>query len=301
MSNPGDFVMHDPRPENLNDDKRMLVDEVFMSFTDFCRKELGARIESLYSVGSYAFGKISIERPDLNFLIVLKQDAVPQDYLALGHVCQRMSNVFQGKCGIRVEFRPFRYIYPKTRADYDIFLNPIVTSVGEVRARGVIFNKYFTHGMKGANKLIAGADFLSELHVSKLTRQDIIQGALFDLPFLTIPLTRAPAQYDENEYDLLFNEALKSGQETCSVGLEVAMSDSELEKQEFLKYIENKEMIPEFYRTRYGEGAADIVAKIYDAREHYLEYKGDKKRAEEMFGYALQISGIVWGKLMEAR
>jgi hypothetical protein len=274
-----------------------IVKEVAESFEKTCLEKLGERLESLYVVGSYALGNISLDRPDLNFLLILKGYATPNDYLMVGEICKGIVGSFRNKCRILVEFRPFRYIYPKTRGGYDVTLNPIIQSVQEIRERGVIFTKWFTEGMKNANRLIRGEDFLATVNVGEITRQDILQGAMFDLPFFTIPLTRAPTQYDENEVDLLFNEALTNAKNISYLGVEVAMSEEELRRKDYLKHIEGKQTMVHFYEQRYGEEAGRLITKILDARENYLEYKDDKTRAEEMFGVALEIAGLVQRKV----
>ncbi len=282
----------------MNDNEKMaLVSEVTKSFEDLCKKELENRLNSLYIVGSYAFGKISLDRSDVNFLLILKEKATSEDYLIIGKICRKVVKKFQDKCSVRIEFRPFRYIYPKIKRDYDVFLNPIIQSVEEIKNRGCIFNKWFTEGMKNANKLLYGEDFLKTIEVGEITKQDVFQGALFDLAFFTIPLLRAPAQYDEDEQDLLFNEALTNGKNMCYLGIEVAMTEEELSSKAYTNYIRNKETIADFYRERYGEDAAEIVKKIFDAREHYLTYKRDAKKAIEIFDAALKIGEIIQYKL----
>lgn len=278
-------------------EKRSLVDEVAKTFEKVSKKELGERLESLYVIGSYAFGKISLDRPDLNFLLILKEDATPEDHLKIGEICREMVRIFEDKCSVRIEFRPFRYIYPKVRKDYDIFLNPIIQSVKEIKSKGFIFTKWFTEGLKNANKLLYGEDFLNTIEVGEITKQDIFQGAIFDLSFFTIPLTRAPAQYGKEEFDLLFNEAMTNAKNMCYLGIEVAMSEEELKNKEYTNYIENKDTIRDFYRERYGEQVAELVGKVFNARENYLKFKKDSKKAEEMFGIALQIGDLIQHRL----
>lgn len=279
------------------ENKKKLVDTVAKTFEEICKKELSERLNSLYVVGSYAFDKISLDKPDINFLIILKEGATPEDHIKIGKICRKMTEIFKDRCSVRIEFRPFRYIYPKIRKDYDIFLNPIVLGVQEIEGMGCIFNKWFTEGLKNANRLLYGEDFLKTLAVGEITKQDIFQGANFDLSFFTIPLTKAPSQYDEDEFDLLFNEAMTNGKNMCYLGIEIAMSEEELRNKEYTKYIQSKETITDFYRERYGERASELVDKIFDARENYLRYKKDRQKAEEIFGVALSIGNLIRYKL----
>lgn len=279
-------------------DKKFLINEVSKSFEELCKKRLKDRLNSLYIVGSYAFGKISMDRPDINFLLILKNKSTSKDYLIIGRICQEVVKNFQNKCSVRIEFRPFRYIYPKIKRDYDVFLNPIIQSVDEIKNKGFIFNKWFTEGLKSANKLLYGEDFLKTIEVGKITKQNVFQGAFLDLAFFTIPLSRAPAQYDKNESDLLFNESLTNGKNICYLGIEVAMTNEELANKKYIEYIKNKETIADFYKERYGIEASELVKKIFDAREHYLTYKKDPKKAREIFDAALKIGEIIYMKLI---
>jgi len=280
--------------------KKILVEDVAKNFEKACKKVLGERLHSFYMVGSYAFGKISLDRPDINYLLILKESAIPKDYLKLGDICREIVETFKKQCSVRIEFRPFRYIYPKIRKDYDVFLNPIVLSLQEIKGMGCIFNKWFTEGLKSANKLLFGSDLLPTLEVGEITREDIFQGAIFDLSFFIIPLTRAPAQYDEDEFDLLFNEAMTNGKNICYLGIELAMNDEELKNKEYVNYIQSKETIVDFYKERYGEEAAILVFKIFDARENYLQYKKDPQKAKEMFEVAVTLGDLVKFKLFSS-
>ena len=286
-------------PLTMDQDKHKLVDEVAKEFENACKEGLSNRLESFYIVGSYAFDKISLDRPDINFLIVLKGYPVPDDHLKIGKICRDLANTFKKKCVVRIEFRPFRYIYPKSKSDYEVFLNPIVVSTKEVQAMGCIFTKWFTEGLKDANKLLYGTDFLKTLKIGAITREDIFKGAMFDLPFFTIPLTRAPAQYDESESSLLFNEALTNAKNLAYLGLEIAMNETELKSKKYVEYIKSKGDMVNFYDERYGGRAAELVGKIFDARTNYLKYKDEPLKAKEMFAIALEIGDIIRAKLFQ--
>jgi hypothetical protein len=267
---------------------------------NLCKEKLGRRVESLYSVGSYASGKISIERPRLTFLLIFSGHAVPEDYLSTGEICRNVTRTFENKCNIHVEFRPFRYIYSKVDRGYNIFLNPVITSTDDIKASGMIFSKWLTSNLKSFNKLLFGNDFLSTISVGEITKTHVLQGALFELPFFTIPLTYAPAQYDESEPDLLFNEALADAENICYIGVELEMNEDELRTKEFVKYIRNKETMTGFYRERYGEEASRLVEAILEARDNYPKYKNDKKKVKEFFCWALQIGELVQRKLCQS-
>jgi hypothetical protein len=283
----------------LPDNKKVaLVSDVASRFEKTCVDELRDRLESLYVVGSYAFGRISLDRPDLNFLLIFKGNTTAQDYLKIGKICRKMIDSFKDACSIRIEFRPFRFLYPKIRRDFDVFLNPIIFSTDEIRTRGIIFSKWFTEGMKSGNKLLYGSDPLNAINVSPITHQDLLQVVpTFDVPFETIPLTRAPAQYDEDESDLLLNEALTNAKDLSYLGVEIAMTDEELKDKKYIQYIQNKELMTEFYAERYDQDTTKLVETIIDTRENYLKYKADSRKAEEMLAVALKMADAILRKL----
>jgi len=278
-------------------DRTALVDDAVSTFVEFYKAKLGERLESLYVTGSYAIDKISLDRPDINFLLIFKGRTTPDDYLTHGEICRQIIDRFSSECSIRVEFRPFRYLYPKVRGKYDIFVNPILSSIDDIRNMGCIFTKTFTQGLKSSNKLLYGNDLLSTVEVGELTMQDLVKGAMFDLPFFMIPLTCAPAQYDESDSDLLFNEALVNGKMLSYLGMEIALTEEELRNKAFVGYIQNKETLVGLYKERYGAHIGNLVGKIYEARENYLKYKDNPERAKELFEAALQLGEAIQYKL----
>ena len=59
------------------------VDNIISSFQQIVLDKLSKRLKSLYIVGSYTFGKISNDRPDINFLLIFDKFTSPQDYLTI--------------------------------------------------------------------------------------------------------------------------------------------------------------------------------------------------------------------------
>ena len=61
-----------------------LVARVARSFEQKVKEKLSPRLKSFYLVGSYILGKISDQRPDINFLLVFDEFTGPQGYLSVG-------------------------------------------------------------------------------------------------------------------------------------------------------------------------------------------------------------------------
>ena len=275
------------------------VDNIISSFQQIVLDKLSKRLKSLYIVGSYTFGKISNDRPDINFLLIFDKFTSPQDYLTIGEICRTIEEEFSKDTTVKIEFRPFRYIKPRYQNELEVSINPIIISTGEIQGMGgVIFNKWFTEGLKNANKLLSGEDFLKALEISSITTQDLQKGAIFDLSFFSIPLSRAPAQYNKKESNLLLNESLTNAKNIAFFGIEAAMKQEELDKKAYLQYMKNKETITSFYKERYGDDVSRMVKRIFEVRTNYLKYKNDPEVAEELFGIALSLTNIIRSKIL---
>ncbi|MFH0987147.1 MAG: hypothetical protein V1911_03835, partial [Candidatus Micrarchaeota archaeon] len=258
---------------------------------------LGKRLESFYIFGSYAFGKVSLDRPDINLLFIFKEKAGPKDFLKIGELCRETADKFQDKCSVRFEFRPFRYLYPKVKREYDIFINPAITDMASIQATGVVFQKWFTEGLKNANKLVHGSDVLKTIKVGDVTTEDLMKFGMMDLLFFQLPLERAPAQYGKSESEFLLNESLCNAKNIAYLGIEMAMTDGELKQKKYVEYIQDKQKMIDFYKERYGAELSKKVAKVLDARDNYIKYKNSRAKAEEIFGIALELADAVKYKL----
>ncbi len=278
---------------------QQLVKYIAQTFQAEVQVHLKNRLHSFYVVGGYAFGKISKQRPDVNFLLIFDKFTTPEDYLEIGEICKTVEEKYKKDATVKIEFRPFRYIKPRYRNDFEVSINPIIISTGEIKQmNGVIFNKWFTNGLKKSNKLVFGNDFLKSLKIQNITKDDLMKGIVFDVTFFTLPLSRAPAQYDDTEYNLLLNESLINAKNVIYFGIVVAMTADELKNKVYVSHIENKEKIPSFYEDRYGKEAGDMVKLVFEVRENYLNYKDDVKTAKEIFSVALNIGSIVRNKFL---
>ncbi|MEA3357137.1 MAG: hypothetical protein U9Q67_01770 [Patescibacteria group bacterium] len=280
--------------------KKKLINTIVLSFEKLVRDNLLSRLQSFYIVGSYAIGKFSIERPDINFLFIFKSDVSPKDYLTIGKICREIQEEFKSEATIKIEFRPFRCIKPMYNGKFEISINPIIVSTGEIEALGgVIVNKWMTQGLKSMNKLIFGNDYLQKLDPGVITRADLNKAAIFDLQFFTIPLSRAPAQYSKEESNLFLNESFINAKMIASLGIEAAMTKEELKNKSYIKYIMDKEKMVKFYNERYSHELASMVNKVIEIRSHYLSYKDRPEAAEEIFTIALNLAEAVKSKIFE--
>lgn len=264
------------------------------------KKKLHYRLASCYIVGSYAVGKISLDRPDINFLLIFKEKIIPADYLTVGRICQDTEEKFAEVATVKIEFRPFRYIQPHFHGRYEVSINPRLTSNEEIqRLGGAIGPKWIAEGMKAMSKRVFGEPILEQLHPGPILRSDIVRAVTFDLAFFTIPLSYAPAQYSTEECGLLLNESLVNAKNIASLGIIAAMTSAELTARAYIHMqIDKNKMVP-FYATRYGSKYGAMVEKILDVREHYLEYRNNPEVAEDMFSIALELGNAVRKRVTE--
>ncbi|MBP1732090.1 MAG: hypothetical protein H6Q55_2519 [Deltaproteobacteria bacterium] len=103
--------------------KREIVDSIARFYEKKCEEKIGADLEALYLFGSYAFGKISLFIPDINYFLLLKERVSPDVFLKHADILREVCNEFKGVATVMPEFRPNRYVYPTTKgADFDVTL-----------------------------------------------------------------------------------------------------------------------------------------------------------------------------------
>jgi len=267
----------------------------------FSRLQLGLEdaLEGVTLTGSYAIGKFSPSRPDINFFLFLKPNPPAKIYLTLGEIFTDLIDRYADTFIIRPEFRPFKFSQPRGKGKLEVFLNPLIADLGEKLADPPFgISKNVLHGMKEMRKVTYGPDILGEMDLT-FGKEAVVKSALRDLSIFKVQLIRAPSTYDLNkDYPLLFNESFIIGKMTLGWGLEVASSDEELRKGNHLEYFKNKEKMVDFYKKNYGGAAAESVKTILDARDHYIEWKDDKGKAYLLFTEAYNLINTVWDKLM---
>lgn len=278
-----------------DEEKLNTIDSVAESFQEACQEKLGERLKAFYVAGSYAFGEISLDKPDLNYILMFKEKGEGDDYLALGDIIKSVSKKYEDKALIKPEFRPFRYIYPPiTKEGYMITLNPILMNMQEKDLQ-VPFNlpKFFLKGIKSSRKLLYGEDALAEVEIGKVTQKHVREIGMRELGFWELPLVRAPAQYRDNDQALFFSEVLSRAKSMLYLGVEAVMTEEELANDEYVHYAENKDDMVELYEARYSEEVGEMATQVLDARKNFTEYKEDRRKAEDIFKIAVDLPDVI--------
>jgi len=283
----------------MSDQRQQIVDQVFGYFVDRFKKEFAGQLSALYVVGSFDVGKMNLERPDINFLVVL--DGIdPEDHILLGRVFKEAIEKYKGYVGIRPYFPPFRFIYPENRENYDIFISTVVLdSQREDLSLPLGITRWVLDGYVNSRKLLAGSDVFGQITLPPITRQDILERSLIDLEFYRLPLEKAPVQYQADELDLLLGESIILGKAVVYLGVEVAMTNQELQKKAYMKFFDDPGLFPQFYKKEYGTDVMNHVRLIMDARQKFLAYKSDRAKILAVYQSAIKLIDAVEQKIVK--
>ncbi|MFC1618089.1 hypothetical protein ACFL2B_02310 [Patescibacteria group bacterium] len=281
------------------DQRQQLVDYVFNYFVEEFKREFAGQLSALYIVGSYSIGRMSLEKPDLNFLLIL--DGIdPEDHILLGEVFKEAMLKMKGTVGIRPYFPPVRFIYPENRENYDVFVSTVMLdSRKQDLALPFGITRFVLDGYISSRKLLAGDDILGKIELPPIAVKSILERSLVDLEFFRLPLEKAPVQYRSDELDLLLSESIVLGKAVVYLGVEVAMNDEQIANKEYMKFFEDPSLFHAFYKEKYGPEVASHAKLILQARDHYLSFKESKAKTLAVYESALKLIDAVEDKIFD--
>src|SRR3989304_7546957 len=270
------------------------IEDLTKFLSEEINSKLGKRVHSLMYVGSYAKGKISKSRPDINYVLIWEVRGTADDYLTLGKILTEATSKFLKHFVIRPEFRPFKFGYPIQRKMYEVFIN--ISCLNSVDNNQKFFlPDYVLDGFKHSRKMIFGTDVFGNMEFN-VTKQGLLAGAMQKLASHKIQLDRIPLVYNlDKDIDLVFNESLDHGKNLAYFGVEVAMSEEEIKKKDYLTVIEDKSRLLEFYEQGFPPPATAALKIILDSRDHYREWKNDWGHAVEVYKAAFMLHGLLAG------
>jgi len=276
------------------------IDELVTFINEEIKKKLGKKLDSAYLVGSYAQGKSSQSRPDINWLLIHKDPVEDESRWILGEILTDAIDKFLSYFTVRPELRPFKFSYPLKRGE-DVFVNlSIVTNAPtpeEFKKKNRFIPEYVFEGFKSSRKLFYGRDILGEL-TFLVDKQSILTSAIEKIIDHKIQLDRVPLVYHlRKDIDLVFNEALTHGKNLVYFGVELVMSNKELKEKRFLEYFQDKERLIGIYQERLPE-AFNLVRDIFEARDNYESWKTDKEKAKKIYLTASGFAGLLMSSFM---
>jgi len=256
------------------------------------------RLTSLYLIGSYASGNVSLSRPDINWLLIHQKPISDESRWILGEIITSAIDKFLNDIVICPELRPFKFSYPLKRGPL-VFVNfSIVTSSEdeqEFKRINFFIPEYVFAGFKAGRKLIFGEDLLSKFNFS-VTSDVIHKDAPEKISSHKIQLDRVPLAYHmERDVDLIYNESLSHGKNLLYFGVELVMSEEELRNNDFLSYYRSDRLI-DFYRNRFPE-ASDIAQQLLESKENFDEWKKDKNKAKQVYLAASKLCDLLFSKI----
>lgn len=287
----------------LSDSSRIkIIDSIARYYEKRCQEEVGNELEALYLFGSYAFGEISLEVPDINYFLLLKEGVSPDIFLRHAEILKEVVNEFREVATVRPEFRPTRYVFPRIKgADFDVFIC-LRYSRMEDRHGPVPFGMgWIFEAVLQTRKIVFGRDVLAEVYQPPPT-MDYIR-TYFPSTFFRIwpTLEIAPLEYNlPDESHLLMHEAHKVAQMAAiGFGVTLALNEEELAEKKWLEVVTDKHKLVKFYRARYDEASAKNVETMLEVRDNWHKYKKNPEMAIKMYRAAIEICSRTKAKYEE--
>lgn len=277
----------------MNDHEfRLAIDKLTTLLNSQMQSRLGDRIETLMYLGSYAQGRISLDRPDINYVLIWKNRGTSDDYLTLGEILSEAISEFLDRFVVRPEFRPYKFSYPVARKERDVFVNISCFDMAD-KDRKFFLPEYVLDGFKHSRKMLYGTDVFADMEF-EVTKQSILESAMRKLASHKIQLDRVPLTYDiERDFDLIFNESLDHGKNVAYFGVEVAMTDDQIRSKEYLEVIGDKRKLMQFYERHYSEDAGSALRTVLESRDHYKMWKNERQRAVDVYRAAFLLHNEV--------
>ena len=276
------------------------IDSLVRKIVKNLSEELGYCLESVTLIGSYTIGKISSERPNVNFLIFTKPNVSANEYLKIGEIFYSVSKKYLNYFSVKIDSPPFRTGFPIGNKELQLVLSPNVLNIVQKNDNppfGVPLN--VLEGMKSTRKIVFGNDLLKDINV-KYTKKDVTNWAFFDIGIIyRNQLIRAPLSYDVTEHlNLLADESLEIGKVALMWGTEMFLSEDDWRKGKHIELIKNKEEMIEFYNS-INEKLGKDATVVLDARLNFHQYKTNKVKAYKLYNSAYNLITAVFFKILE--
>lgn len=283
------------------------IDRMVDELVEALRLELGSYLESITLAGSYATGKMSLDRPNINILGFLKPNPPAEAYLKAGKALYSVGKKYKKFFRFRVDPFPFRFAQPIGKGEPEVSVNlnlydmadkdleMWITLDKKVRAPFGAPEPVI-QAFKSTRKVVFGKDVLGEMKFHT-TREDILLNVLKEFPtFYKLQLTRAPMTYDiEKNYDLLATEALEIGKSCLASAVSVLLDEQSVEQGKHLELLADKEKMLQFFEKSGRPDFSRWAKIILGARENFLEVKNSKDKVFELYKAAYDLLNTTLG------
>lgn len=282
------------------------IDEMVNEIVDNVKSKLGIYIESITLSGSYAIGRMSLERPNVNILVFVKPNPRADLYLETGRILYSIGEKYLEFFRFRVDPFPFRFARPIGEKDVEVSVN---LNLYEMADKDLVMwitpdkkirapfgaPEPVIQSFKAMRKVVFGTDVLGgmEFHVA---HEDILLNVLREFPTYRLQLTRAPMTYDiDEDYELLATEALQIGKSCLGSAAGVLLDEESIKQGKHLELLVNKKKLLEFLKRSGSPDLAKWAEAIISARDNFLEVKKDKRKVLELYNAAYNVLNMIFG------
>lgn len=284
------------------DEKLEIIKSFARAYENRCEEKLAHNLEALYLFGSYAFDKINMEMPDINYLLLLKEGANPDVFLEHAEILRELADEIKSKAQVIIEFRPNRYIYTsKKDVGFDFCINTQYARMEDRHGEVPFGWGWILESLLQTRKLVFGNDALAEVHQPPLTIEYIKKYFPGTFSHLWLPLERAPVQFKlPDDVYLLLHESYKVAQMSAiGFGVNLAMNAEEHSDKKWMEFVYDKSKLIHFYCDRYDEATAKNVELMLHLRDNWQKYKNDTEMAIRMYRAAINICTRLKAKYVE--
>ena len=276
------------------------IDEMVEEMIEELKSKLSTNIDSITLTGSYAIGKMSLERPNINILVFVKPRSPASLYLTTGNILYGVGKKYLKYFRFRVDPFPFRFAYPIGDKELEVSVNlnlfemtnkDLVAWLSTDKKINIPFGAPETvmQGFKSMRKVVFGKDVLGEMEF-QVTQEDILLNVIREFPTYKLQLTRAPMTYDIDEnYEYLATEALEIGKACIGSLAGVMLDEDAIKKGKHLELIADKRKLLDFLKQSGEQDLVRWAQTIVNARENFLTVKKDKAKVFELYEAAYNV------------
>jgi len=283
--------------EKINDMVNEIIENV--------KSKSESHIESITLTGSYAIGKMALERPNVNILVFLKRHPPARIYLETGRILFSVGKKYQKFFRFRIDMFPFRFAYPvgdkelevsvnlnlydMAEKDLEMWMTPTKKVWAPFGAPQAVMQSF-----RSMRKVVFGSDVLGrmEFHV---TYEDILLGVLKEFPLYKLQLTRAPMTYDiDKDYELLATEAVQVGKTCLGTTAAVLLDEESIRQGKHLELLADKRKLLRFMKQAGSPDLGRWTEIVIRARDNFLSVKKDKDKVFEVYDAAYNILNVTF-------
>ena len=241
-------------------------------------------------------------RPNINIFIFLKTNARSDNILEIGRIFYKIAEKYKKHFSVKIDAFPYRLGQRIGHKTLELVLSPHIVFMSEKDANppfGIPSN--VLDAMRSTRKVVFGSDPLRRMNLN-YTKQDILQWAFFDICYLFKKMiVHTPLSYNiTKNNDLLTEEILSFGKNALIWGVQLFLSEKDLNLKKHYGIIQDKSKLVDFFIKKDSE-LGKCAKVIIDARSNFLEYKKSKRKTfalyDSTYRAVCKVSNIILSQL----